>query len=88
VTAEARRLNDGLAGKEVVVELVPQNGDDTTRRPVRTGTVTALDDKSFVLSESPDMAYRVPFEDTRSVSTISRKKGAAEGRLVGILLGG
>jgi hypothetical protein len=87
-TAQARTLTDALAGREVVVELVSQNGDHTARGPVRTGAVTVLDDKSFLLSESPDTTYRVSFEYTRSLSIIDRKKGATDGMLVGVLLGG
>lgn len=87
-TAQARTLTNALAGSEVVVELVSQNGDHTTRGPVRTGTVTALDGKSFLLSESPDTTYRVSFDYTRSFSTINRKKGVTDGILVGVLLGG
>jgi hypothetical protein len=89
-TAQTRTLDNALAGNEVVVELVPRNGDDATTERILTGRVTGLDEKSFLLSlsESPDTAYRVSFEDTRSLSTINRKKGARDGMLVGILLGG
>jgi len=87
-TVQARTLTDALAGNEVVVELAPRDGDDRTRGPVLTGTVTALDNKAFLLRESPERAYPVPFEYTRSLSTINRKKGATEGMLVGIVLGG
>jgi hypothetical protein len=87
-TAQARTVTDALAGNEVVVELVPRDGDDTASGPVLTGTVTALDSNAFLLRESPDRAYPVPFEYTRSLSTINRKKGATDGMLVGILIGG
>lgn len=72
----------------MVVELVPRNGDKTTRGPVLTGTVAELDDKSFLLLESPHTVYRVSFEYARSISTTNRKKGATDGMLVGILVGG
>jgi hypothetical protein len=85
---QARKLTEALAGTDVIVELVTSNGDPTTKGPVRTGKVTAIDEKTFLLSEAPDRAYRVPFEDTRSLSTINRKRGAADGMLVGVLLGG
>ena len=89
-TAQATALTNALADKEVVVELVAQTGDQmaTTGAPVLSGRVTALDEKSFRLSETSGRTYTVPFEDTRSLSAVDRGRGAREGILVGVLLGG
>jgi hypothetical protein len=85
---QARAITNVFAGRDVEVKLSrSHSGSVGVPESLRSGRLAALDGQSYLLYEPSGSFHRTLFEDTHSMTSKDRGKGATRGLLFGALAG-